>query len=48
MVGAGEALDCFEADLDEGGYHDYGEDEDAEGFETGATDGVEVFVAAFD
>ena len=41
----GEATEGFEGHLKEGCYHYDGEDEDAEGFEAAAADGV-VFVIA--
>lgn len=34
--------------MEEGGDHDDGEDEDADGLEAGAADGVEVFIAVGD
>lgn len=39
---AGEAVEGLEGDLEEGGYHDDGEDEDAEGLEAPAADRVGV------
>jgi len=40
-----QAGEGFQSDLEEGGYHYDGEDEDAEGFEAAATHGV-IFVIA--
>ena len=48
VVIGGEALDALEEDLEEGGDHDDGEDEDAEGFEFAPADGVGVVVVAGD
>lgn len=49
MVGGGsETVEAFESDLEEGSDHDDGEDEDADGFETAAADGVGVLVLSGD
>lgn len=42
VVGRREPVETFEEDLEEGGYHDDAEDEDAERFEASAADGVAV------
>lgn len=44
VVAGGEAVEAFEGDLEEGGDHDDGEDEDANGFKTAAADRVGVLV----
>lgn len=46
--GGGEAVEALEGDLEEGGYHYDGEDEDADWFEAAASDGVAVFVPSGD
>ena len=43
-----EALEAFERYLEKGGYHDHGEDQDADGFETSPADRVGVLVLAGD
>ena len=48
VIGAGQLVEAFEADLDKGGDHDDGEDEDADGFEAPAADGVGVGVVVAD
>ncbi len=48
VVGAGQPVEALERDLEEGGDHDDGEDEDADGFEAAAPDGVGSFVLARD
>lgn len=46
--GGGELLEALEGDLEEGGYHHDGKDENADWFETSPPDWVGVFVASGD
>lgn len=48
MIGRREPVKAFERDLEEGGDHDDGEDEHANGFESSSADGIRVTVLAGD